>query len=192
MPIGFGQLSIDIGSFVEDEPRALFERLGKKIEYAVEGRHRTRGDDVRLLEDGSCLGARSHNAHVSELERFDSAIHKAGFLLSGLGKREADIGQHDGKWNAGEAGSGTCVEHSRGLRKMAPRRDRVAHMLDSGFFGTGEPREIHVFVGGDDELKMLRGLCDQPFAMWNFRRKNAIKFFFILHTFIMALRATRR
>jgi hypothetical protein len=189
MFIGFGELGFDIRAFVENEACALLERLGKKIQYAVERRHGTRGDDVRFLDEGSCFGARRHYAHVGELEQFDSGIHKAGFLLSGFDEGEADIRQHDGKRNAGEAGSSTGIEHTPDLGKMAPGRDGIADVLDSGFFGTGEPREIHVLVGGNDEIQMLGRFRDQAFAMGDFGRKNAIQFFFKgaqLHVFIMA------
>jgi hypothetical protein len=174
MSIGFGQLGVYMGSFIENEPCALLERSGKKIEYAVERRHRTRGDDLGLLQKGGHLSAGSRNAHVFEFERFNGAIHKAGFLLSGLGKREANIRQHDGKRNAGEASSRAGVEDPSGLRKMTPGCDRIAHMLDGRFFGAGEPREIHVLVSGNDELKMLGRFGDQPLTMGNVRWKNAI------------------
>ena len=155
MTIGFSQLSVNVGPFVENEPCALFDWLGKKIQDAMERSHGTGGDDVGSLEEGSRFGARRHNAHVSELKRFDGAIHKAGFLLSGLGEREANFRQYDRKRNAGEAGAGAGIEDSLGVRKMTPWRDGITDVLDGGFFGAGEPREIHVLVGGNDEIKML-------------------------------------
>ena len=192
MSIGFGQLGFDIGAFVENEPCALLQRLGKKIQYAVERRHGSGGDDVRLLEERSRFGALRYDTHVCELERFDGGIYKTRFLLSGLGEREANIRQHDGKWNAGEAGAGAGVEDSLGIRKMTPGSDRVAHVLYGGFFRIREPREVHVLVGGNDQIEMLGSFRDQALAIWNFRRKNAIQFFDKRHTFIMTLRVTRR
>jgi hypothetical protein len=78
------------------------------------------------------------------------------------------------------------------LRKMTPGGNRVADVLDGGLFRAGEPCEIHVLVGSNDQMKMLRCLSDKTPAVGDFRGKNAIELLSKHLYFIMAFEATRR
>ena len=76
--------------------------------------------------------------------------------------------------------------------KQIPWDDRIQNMLDRGLTGSRDAREIHVLIRGDNELKMLGGLGNQPLAMWNFRGKNALQLFGKHLFFMMTFAATRR
>jgi len=192
MPCGLGQFHFNIGAFVEDETRALLQRPGEEIQDAMKRRDGPSGDNIRHFDECGCLGTGSHYAHVAKFERFDGTIHKAGFFLGGFGKGESDIRQHERKRNAGKAGAGTGIEDTPGVGKMTPGHNGVTNVFDGGFLGTGEPREVHMLIGGNDELKMFGGFGDQPLAMRNLCGKNAIELLSKHLFFIMALRVTRR
>ena len=192
MPFGLGQFHFNIGAFIEDKPRALLQGRGEEIQDAMKRRDGAGGNNIRPFGESGCLGAGGDDAHVSKFEQFDSAIHKTGLFLSGFGEGESDIRQHERKGNAGKAGAGTGIEDTPGVGKMTPGHNGVTNVLDGGFLGTGEPREVHMLIGGNDELKMLGGFGDQPLAMWNLCGKNAIELLSKHLFFIMALRVTRR
>ena len=158
----------------------------------MQRRYRTCRNNIGPFAERGFFGARRRHAHVPQLQRFHSVLHEARLLLRRFSESESDIGQHQRERNPGKSRARACVKYPPGLRKVSPRRHRIANVLDGGFFRIREPREIHVLIRGDNELKMLGGLGNQPLAMWNFRGKNALQLFGKHLFFMMTFAATRR
>ena len=61
-------------------------------------------------------------------------------------------------------------------------------MLNSGFTRICDPRQVHILIGFNNKLQVLRRFGDERLAMGEVQRQNTRQFFLKLHFYIMPLR----